>query len=401
MIIFPEIKPPNMLECQKHLFALDDTHTYLNGAYMSPQLRSVTEVGAAMLDRKKQPWTIQPEDFFTHTRQLREAFGRLIDIAESHRVALIPSASYGLANAAVNIPLAAGQEILMVEEQFPSNYYIWQRRAQESGARIRMVGPTRSDRARSWNENLLAAIGSQTAVVTLGHVHWADGTRYDLTAIRQRLDAVGGYLIIDGTQSVGALPFSVKQIRPDALVVAGYKWLLGPYATGVAYYGPRFDTGQPIEENWINRKGSAQFGGLVHYTEDYQPGAARYSVGEKSNFLLVPMLERAIRQILEWTPQAIQTYTREIAREALVELQNMGCYLDPEAARAHHLYGIRLPRQIDSNQLQKALAEHRVYVSRRGTALRISPHVYNTPTDFSRLLQCFREAWRSNAHPTG
>lgn len=388
-----------MLTCQKDLFELGNEHTYLNGAYMSPQLKTVTVAGAQMLERKKQPWSITPDDFFTHTLELRKLFSRLIGLTNADRVALVPSASYGLANAARNISLEHNQEILMVDEQFPSNYYVWERRARETGSIVRMVGPTDADyRARSWNENLLSAINDKTRVVTMGHVHWADGTLFDLPAIRNRLDEVGGYLIIDGTQSVGALPFDVSQIRPDALIVAGYKWLLGPYATGVAYYGPRFDQGTPIEENWINRKGSEHFGGLVSYQEEYQPGAARYSVGEKSNFMLVPMLTAALQQIVAWEPARIQEYCRNIARTTLQELQNLGCYLEPEAERAHHLYGIRIPATIDSDRLQKALQEEKVWVSRRGTALRISPHVYNTPEDFARLLSCFTLARTTKAY---
>jgi len=388
-----------MLTCQKDLFELGNEHTYLNAAYMSPQLKTVTVAGTQMLERKKQPWSVTSDDFFTHPRTLRKLFSRLIGGADHDRIALIPSASYGLANAAQNTPLERGQEILMVEEQFPSNYYIWDRRAQEEGATIRMIGPTDSARrAQSWNEALLSAIGEKTQVVTMGHVHWADGTLFDLQAIRKKLDRVGGYLIIDGTQSVGALPFDVSQIQPDALVVAGYKWLMGPYATGLAYYGPRFDEGEPIEENWINRKGSEHFGGLVQYQSEYQPGAARYSVGEKSNFMLVPMLTAALQQILAWSPEQIQAYCRDIARPALDTLQNMGCYLEPDAERAHHLYGIRLPDQIDGDKLQAALQEKKVWVSRRGTALRISPHVYNTSKDFNRLLSCFEMAQTTRIH---
>ena len=80
----------------------------------------------------------------------------------------------------------------------------------------------------------LAAIDDQTAAVSIGQVHWVNGTKYDLTSIRQKTRAVGAALIIDGTQSIGALPFDVQEVQPDALVVAGYKWLMGPYSIGMA-----------------------------------------------------------------------------------------------------------------------------------------------------------------------
>jgi selenocysteine lyase/cysteine desulfurase len=381
-----------MLPCQRHLFDLDPEVTYLNAAYMSPQLKSVTEAGMEALSRKSKPWTIEPADFFTHERALRETFAQLVEIDNPDQLALIPSASYGLTTAARNTPLSAGQEILVVDEQFPSNYYPWQRRAEETGATIRVVGPARPDRTTSWNEALLEAITPSTAVLAIGHIHWADGSLFDLVALRQKLNEVGAYLVIDGTQSVGALPFSVRDIQPDALVVAGYKWLLGPYSLGLAYFGERYLTGTPLEENWIARRNSEQFGGLVEYEPDYQPGAARFSVGEKSNFNLVPMLHSALQQLLEWQPARIQDYCADIAREALEELAEMGCYLEPTERRAHHLYGIRLPRTIDADRLAESLSSNRVYVSRRGSALRISPHLYNTADDFRALVGCFRSA---------
>ena len=385
------------MKSQRHLFDIEEGIAYLNGAYMSPQLKSVTQAGQLALGRKEHPWTIHPNDFFTQEKELRNAFAQLVAIDDANQVAIIPSASYGLANAAKNTPMRAGQTILMVEEQFPSNYYVWANRAKETGARIECIGPSGPDRASSWNQAILDAIGPDTCVVTMGHVHWADGTLFDLKRIRERLDEYGGYLVIDGTQSVGALPFSVADIRPDALIVAGYKWLLGPYSLGLAYYGPRYGGGNPIEENWINRKDSEQFGGLVRYQPAYQPGAGRYSVGEKSNFVLVPMLKTALEQLLRWTPEAIQKYTAHIAEKALAELMDMACYVEPYHLRAHHLYGIRLPEAIDGEALEKAFRNNRVFISRRGTALRISPHVYNTEEDFEELVFCFKSAFRQKA----
>ena len=107
----------------------------------------------------------------------------------------------------------------------------------------------------------------------MSHIHWADGTLFDLKAIRQRTRDVGALLIIDGTQSIGALPFDIQEIQPDALICAGYKWLMGPYSLGLAYLGEFFDEGIPIEENWKNRHNSHHFARLVNYEDKYQPHA--------------------------------------------------------------------------------------------------------------------------------
>ena len=88
----------------------------------------------------------------------------------------------------------------------------------------------------------------------MGIVHWADGTIFDMKKIRKKTSENNALLIIDGTQSIGSMPFNLNEIQPDALVCAGYKWLMGPYGSGLAYYGKYFDDGKPIEESWINRK---------------------------------------------------------------------------------------------------------------------------------------------------
>jgi selenocysteine lyase/cysteine desulfurase len=124
----------------------------------------------------------------------------------------------------------------------------------------------------------------------MGHIHWADGTLFDLVAIRKKAHSLGAKLIIDGTQSVGALPFSVQEIQPDALICAGYKWLMGPYSIGMAYYADSFNDGQPLEYNWINRLNSEDYSQLVNYQDSYKPKADKYSVGESSNFNLPPVV---------------------------------------------------------------------------------------------------------------
>jgi selenocysteine lyase/cysteine desulfurase len=352
----------------------------------------VEAAGLAGMRGKRNPMRVSPTDFFTTTEQLRTEFAKLIGSTDSNRIVLIPAASYGLANAMANIRLSAGDKVIVASEQFPSNYYPWERLCSDQrGTLIRVSPPDPLEhRGQQWNQRILEAIDNRTRVVALGHVHWADGTRFDLKAIRKRTRETGSLLIIDGTQSVGAMPFDVNEIQPDALVCAGYKWLMGPYSLGLAYYGPAFDEGRPIEENWINRKNSEDFTALVNYQEAYQPGSLRYEVGEHSNFILVPMLLEAIKQVNRWKPEAIQTYTASISRKAIVQLRNGGCWVEDEPYRGNHLFGVRVPASVDISRLKETLKKKNISVSFRGSAMRISPHVYNTATDLNRLVEAIK-----------
>lgn len=378
-----------MLTCQKEAFSLPDGLHYLNCAYMAPLPRRVEAAGVAGLLRKRDPSQVRAEDFFEDSDRLRALFARLVGAPDPRDVAIVPSASYGLATAARNLRVGAGQNVVVLHEQFPSNVYVWRRLAGERGAEVRTVAPPEDGRARGrrWNERILEAIDARTAVVALGAVHWADGTRFDLDAIGRRARDVGAALVVDGTQSVGALPFDVARVQPDALVCAGYKWLLGPYSIGLAYYGPRFRDGVPLEENWITRRGSEVFSRLVDYDDGYQPGAVRYDAGERSNFILVPMLAAALELVLEWGAAAIQAYGASLVDGLLAEAQGLGYVVEDAAWRAGHLVGLRVPPRLDVDDLRSALAARRVSVSVRGSALRVAPHVYNDAADVAALRE--------------
>lgn len=382
-----------MLQNQRHLFQLSEDAIYLNCAYMSPQLKCVEAAGAHALAQKNKPDRIKTSDFFEPLARLKASFAELIHVADPERIAIMPSVSYGIATVARNLPLQAGQRIVVAADQFPSNYYAWERLARERGAELCVVAaPTTGDRTAGWNQALLEAIQPGTALVALGHVHWADGTLFDLKAIRTQATAVGAWLVIDGTQSVGALPFDVQDIQPDALVCAGYKWLMGPYAITLAYFGPALDGGVPLEENWINRLHSDDFRGLVNYQPAYRPAANRYCMGEQSNFLLVPMMEAALSQLLAWGVDQIQAYCKHIGEPTLAALADLGANMAPVHARAHHLVGVRLGEGFDEAKLQQKLNEERILVSVRGNAIRVAPHVYNSSADFERLAYCIRQA---------
>lgn len=378
--------------CQRHRFSLPDGLHYLNCAYMSPLPRKVEAAVIRGLRRKRVPAAITSEDFFVESDKARELFAGLVGVADPRRVALVPSASYGVAVAARNLSLELGQRVVLTHEQFPGNVYAWRRAAAESGAEVRTVTPPASpERVRGWNERLLEAIDADTAVVALPHVHWTDGSRFDLEAIGGRARDVGAALVVDGTQSVGALPFDVERVRPDALVVAGYKWLLAPYSTALAYFGPRFDDGVPLEETWIARRGSEDFQRLVDYQEPYQPGAIRYDVGERSNFALLPGLIAALELLHEWTPAGIQDYCAALTAELLDEAPRLGYRLDEEGGPASHLFGLRMPDGVDLDAARSFLEARGVVASLRGSALRISPHVYNDEEDVAALLEAMAE----------
>ncbi|MEP7321154.1 MAG: aminotransferase class V-fold PLP-dependent enzyme [Saprospiraceae bacterium] len=381
-----------MLKCQKDSFDLDEDITYLNGAYMSPLLNKVRDAGLHALIKKSKPWSIPPTAFFDSVLYLKQLAARVIQTDQPERIAVIPSVSYGMANVARNIKFKKGDHIVLLDKQFPSNYFIWKSLAEKHELILDIVSPPSDSNQRgpSWNEAVLKAITPATKLVTLEHIHWADGTLFDLKAIREKTNEVGALLVVDVTQSLGAFPFDQSVFKVDALVGAAYKFMMGPYAMGVAYYGPAFDHGTPIEENWINKKGSEVFEKLLDYESDYKPGAARYSMGEQSQFIHVPMQIAAFEQLLEWGIDNIQSYCKGIVDTILPSLKENGIWIEEQPWRANHLFGIR-PAQGITVSLKEKLLDNHIYVSYRSDTIRISPNVYNSPEDLIKLVSTIIE----------
>lgn len=381
-----------MLTCQRHAFSLPDDEHYLNCGYMSPLPRAVEAAGIDGIARKRVPSRISAADFFRGADQVRALFAKLINVADPQRIAVVPSVSYGLAVAARNLKVAAGQAVVTMAEQFPSNVHVWRRLCRETGAELRSVSapPPAAGRGREWNTRLLEAIDERTAIVAIAHVHWAEGTRYDMEAVARRARDVGAALVVDGTQSIGALPFDVERWQPDVVVCAAYKWLMGPYSYAVAYFNERFDHGVPLEEGWITRAGSEDFQGLVHYSDDYQPAAIRFDVGQRSNFALTPMVVAGLELVWSWQPARIQAYCASLTTALVAEARGLGYFIEDDDSRGAHLFGIRIPDGIEPARVSTVLAEHRVSVSLRGQAIRVSPHVYNTDGDIDALARVLR-----------
>jgi len=373
-----------MLPCQRHLFDIPDDVAYLNCAYMSPLMKPALEAGVAGLARKAHPWELTSDKFFTGSDEFRATAAQLLDCS-TDCIAIVPSASYGIATAARSLPAKKGQSVLVLAEQFPSNYYPWERRGDETGASLKVVAwPENND----WTAAVLNALTDDVAIAALPHVQWTSGGRLDLVRIGAACRKVGAALALDLTQSLGALPFSVRDVQPDFAVAASYKWLLGPYSVGLLYIAPKWQNGTPLEENWIQRANARDFANLM-YTEDYDAGARRFDMGERSNFALLPAAVRAMKQLLEWNVAQISETAGALNRHLAEAAADLGFSAPAEPLRAPHYLSLRRKAAIPK-ELPEMLAREKVFVSVRGSSIRVTPHVYNTVEDGERLIACLR-----------
>ena len=375
-----------MIPSQRDLFDIPRDRVYLNTAYMGPMPKSAIAAGQASYAAKGQPWAYDvQQDFFGLPEQLRERAARLFG-AQATDIALVPSASYGLATAARNLAPQKRSEILVLDGQFPSNVYVWRDLAAQYGARLVTV---KRQPGQGWTEALIRAIGPATSIVACPHVHWADGGQLDLAHISSTARRQGAALVLDLTQSLGALPFDMAEIQPDFAVAACYKWLLGPYSTGLLYVAPHHHAeGEPLEQNWITREGADNFTRLIDYTEAYAPGARRFDMGERSAMQLAPAALASLDQVLDWGVDAIAQTLAERTAAIAAATAPLGL-ADDMVERAPHYLTLGLPAGAPDDLLAR-LAARNIHISQRGDRLRITPHLFNDDTDIATFADGLR-----------
>ena len=380
------------MQNQRHLVHLSAGTHYLNGAYKAPLLLKAESALLKAIESEKFPMHRTVDDFFDGPAEARKLFAQLVG-CDAVDVALIPSTSYGLATVLNNISGYYGQNAVTIEGEFPSDYLSIGRWCETNEVDLKVIAPDNNEtqKGQSWNEKLIAGINEDTAVVVMSSVHWMNGIKFDLEAIGKKCRSVGAKFIVDGTQSVGALPMDVKRFHIDALICASYKWMFGPYSLGLAYFGESFKMGIPLEESWMNRTNARDFSSLTKYGSEYEPGAGRYNVGESSNFILTPMLIAGLKQILAWGPENIQTYCQSLTKPLFEFLKDRGIETESDAFRAYHLFGLSLGASVDLESLRSSLSDRNIYLSVRGQSLRISVNVYNDESDINALIEALKE----------
>ena len=371
----------NAIPSQRLRFDMPRDVHYLNCAYMAPLAREVSAAFADGAAYKSRPWTYSPADFFSYAETFRVRAATVAG-ADADCIAVVPSVSYGMAIAARNLPLRTGQQIIVLADQFPSNLYVWRERAAETGAQIITV---QRDQNAAWTDAVLAAIGNDTAIVAVPNCHWADGGMVDLVKVGKACRAAGAALVLDLTQSLGALPFDIKDVQPDFMVAACYKWLMGPYSIGMLYAAPKYHDGQPIEQGWINRAGSENFSKLVEYRDDFQPGARRFDMGERANTPALMGATAAINMLLNWGVDAIAETLAAKTLAIASAAQAIGLSASPLDIRAPHFLALGFPGEVPAGLTDRLAAEN-VFVSLRGRSLRVTPHVYNEDADGEQLI---------------
>jgi len=377
----------NKISCQRNLFNIPDEIVYLNTAYISPLSLKVEKAINKGCKLETEPWKIDPEfHFFHQIKETKIIFSNLFNISYKN-VSLIPSASYGISTAANNIKLTKTKnKILILKDQFPSNVYPWMELSKKQEGVLEIIDDLNET---TLTEEIINKISEEVAVVAIPNIRWTDGYIIDLKKVSGACKKFDVNLILDLTQSAGAMQIDLKEINPEFAIIANYKWMLGPYSTGFLYISDKFIDGAPLEETWIGRKNSQDFSKLTDYQSLYNSDSIRFDMGQRANFSLLPGVKAALEQLHDWSIKKIENTLYQNNMIICKGLSELGFEILSEKNRAPHFISARLPGY-DGDSLINNLKKNKIFISERSGYLRITPHLWNNEEDFFKLINCLK-----------
>tara|TARA_B000000532_G_scaffold28681_1_gene19690 strand:- start:10124 stop:11278 length:1155 start_codon:yes stop_codon:yes gene_type:complete len=371
-------------------FNIDEDVAYLNSAYMGLLPKESVLRGSQGFELKSKSWKIHWEDFYIKPENTRKLFSKLIN-ADTDSIFFTPSASYGFAVFVNNFKLKDKKTILLLEEEFPSNVWIWKELAKRDNGIVKFVQRPSDD---NWTSSIINSINKDTAIVSVPNCHWTDGGLIDLEILSKELKKNNISLAIDGTQSVGVMPIDINKIKPDFMVVSGYKWCLGPYSLGLAYIDEKYHKGSPIEHNWLSKFDipvDNTVPDMTNYKDFDFENARKYDFGQRGNFHLIPALESSLELILSITPNSIYNHVDKLNEEILKVTSEMGISHIERNFRAKHYLGLRFKNEVPNNFVDN-LAKEKIFISARGKkSIRVTPHIWNNKNDIDKLITGLRK----------
>jgi selenocysteine lyase/cysteine desulfurase len=359
--------------------------SYLNTAAMSAMPRVSLEAAQVAIDAKRFPHHRSDAVWFDVAERLRHSLATLIG-ARAQDIALTTGASTGLQIVALGLAWRPGDEVIIAKGEFPLQYATWKPMEEREGVKVRIVAP---EGRFLTADDVIASMTPATRVVSVSHVRFDDGSMLDARRVADACRANGTVFVLDVTQSCGAVPLDVSALGADAVVCAGYKWLLSPYGTGFVWVRREIlETLRPGPFYWMGQD-ATEFGKLNMQDPAPAAGARRLDAAETSshfNFNLTAM-DASVAFVSQVGAEEVLAHNRRLIARLFDGLPAGLAPASPLEPAQRGPYGCFVAETPElTAELHQKLTRGNVFASLREGRIRVSPHLFNTADDIDRLL---------------
>ncbi len=377
---------PVHTDWRQEWFEFEDA-TYLNLAGQSPMPKvSLRAIQSAIAD-KKYPHHRTDSVFYEMPNRIRGNIAQLIG-AQSEEIALTTGASAGVIAVAYALDWKRGDEVIVAAKEFPLQYTIWKPMEERLGLKVKIV----SQRERFLDaDDLIGALTPKTRLVSVSHVRFDDGSLLDAKRLAVACHAQSALLLLDVSQSCGAVPMNVRELGADFIVCAGYKWLFGPFGTGFFWIKHELlSRVLPAPFYWMAVAGSDNFAKLDFANPQPEDSAKRWDAPEWASYFNFNLagFDASLEFVLRMGAETVERHNRELIELMFARLPKDRCVpaspLDAAKRGPYGCFAARTPEK--TVELYHKLRAENVIVSLREGNIRVSPHLYNTERDIDRLI---------------
>ena len=361
-------------------FPVTKTYTYLANAAISPIPTPVAQETLRFYDGMLNHAGMLWPDWIEQMEQAREIYARFIN-ASSDEVGFTHSTSEGI-NIIAHM-LSAKGSVISNELEFPSSILPWL----NMGSYVRFV---KAKNGRILKQDISDAISTKTKSVVISHVQYSTGFRQDLADLSALTRKHGLYLVVNATQSLGAVSFDVKDFGVDFMASNGHKWILSSFGVGTIFIKREYlEDVAEFHPPFYSQLGQKQRDVYDNSKIDMSATASRFELGSphSSNILSLKAAIEYLSKIgitnIERRILALTSYLVEKLHELDLDIISP---LEEEKSRS----GIIVFKMPDALEIVRKLEEKKIVVSARGGGIRVSPHFYNNEEDIDTLIRALR-----------
>ncbi|MNZ71800.1 putative cysteine desulfurase [compost metagenome] len=309
-------------------------------------------------------------DWMALEQRLRERLKRLLNAPSTDDIALVKNTSEALSFVAFGLTWASGDQIVISDEEFPSNRIVWEALTVQ-GVEVVQVSLKGDDPEGA----LLTACGPRTRLMSVSAVQFASGLRLDLQRLGAGCKQQDVLFCIDAIQQLGALPFDVQSYQCDFAMADGHKWMLGPEGLGVFYV--RSDLREQLKLHEFGWHMLEHMGDYNRTTWEPAKSARRFECGSP-NMLGAMALEASLSLLEEVGMEQVAALIAERVQwlqEGLSTIAGVKLHSPLNPARRGGIFSFSIDG-IDNQVLYEALKAQQVVCIPRGPGIRFSPHFY-------------------------
>jgi len=343
---------------------------YLNHAAVAPWPNRAASAVARFAQENVLLGARDYSDWMALEQRLRERLMRLLNAPSTDDIALVKNTSEALSFVAFGLPWQSGDQIVISDEEFPSNRIVWEALAAQ-GVEVIQASLKGDDPEGA----LLAACGPRTRLMSVSAIQFASGLRLDLQRLGAGCKQQNVLFCIDAIQQLGALPFDVQSYQCDFAMADGHKWLLGPEGLGVFYV--RSELREQLKLHEFGWHMLEHMGDYSRTTWEPAKSARRFECGSP-NMLGAMALEASLSLLEEVGMPTVATLIAERVQwlqDGLSAIAGITLHSPLNPARRGGIFSFSIDG-IDNQVVYEALMAQQVVCIPRGPGVRFSPHFY-------------------------